>query len=269
MIPATVTPRHIPIELIDEPARAMRETFDEQQLDELTDSIRALGLIEPVIVKRAGDRYEVIAGHRRLIACRRAGLGDVRCEIRDVDDEALEAIKHAENTAREDVNVVEEATYFADLYANLCGEDVDRVCDVVKRPRRYVEERLLLLRGDDGVIGALREKKISLAVAQELNKFPDRKGTKIYLEYALNGATARQVKDWRRQYSDFLARNPDAPAPAPGDGSTIAASPAMPTIRCECCKEPTNLHRLISIQVHDYCHEAIVRKLLASYRGEA
>lgn len=269
MTSATVTTRHIPIELIDEPARPMRETFGEDELNELTASIRAIGLIEPVIVKARGTRYEVVAGHRRLIACRRAGLGDVRCEIRELTDEATEAIKHAENTDREDVNVIEEATYFASLYADMCGEDVDRVCDVVKRSRRYVEERLLLLRGDETVTAALREKKISMAVAQELNKFADRKGTAMYLEYALNGATARQVRDWRRQYDDFLSRNPDAPTAPSGDASTMSAAPALPTIRCECCRAQENLNRLISIQVHDYCFEAVVKKMLRAYHGEA
>lgn len=269
MTAATIHSRAIPIELIDEPSLAMREEFDEIELDELSTSIRTNGLIEPIIVRPRGARFEVVAGHRRLLACRRAGLGDVPAIVRDVDDAAAEAIKVAENVDRAAVNPVEEATYFAELLDRHCGDDVDRLCEFVKRRRPYVEERLLLLRGAPEVLDALRAKKIPMAVAQELNKFSDRAGTLMYLDYALNGATAKQVRDWRRQYADFAARNPGAPIDGAAATTDIAAAPAMSSHACPCCGENANMNRLIAIYVHDYCYEAQLKRLLKTLRGEA
>lgn len=264
----TVTTRHIEIELIDEPALPMRETFDEAALIELEQSIRAIGLVEPIIVKPVGARFEVVAGHRRLIACRRNGMGQVRCEIRELDAEQTEAFKTAENVDREDVNPIEEAAYFAELYETLCGQDVDRVCEMVKRRRPYVEERLLLLRGAAEVQQALRDKKINLSVAKELNKFPDRAGALMHLEYALSGATAGQVKQWRANYVDMLRRNPHLEDGAAPPVTEISAAPAISAYHCQCCAENTNMHRLISVYVHDYCYEAVLKPLLKTVRGE-
>ena len=98
--------RLIEIELIDDPAAPMRETMDEQAMGELIGSIMDVGLQVPLRVKQVGDRYEVIAGHRRLIACRQAALPKVKCMIDHQANISDLAKMVAENTGREEINPV-------------------------------------------------------------------------------------------------------------------------------------------------------------------
>jgi ParB family chromosome partitioning protein len=90
----------IPIDAIDDPVDAMRVTMDNDQLVELAQSIRSVGLIEPIIVKQNGDRYEVVAGHRRLKAASMAGLITIKSIVRSGSDEEMEVIKVHENFCR-------------------------------------------------------------------------------------------------------------------------------------------------------------------------
>jgi ParB family transcriptional regulator, chromosome partitioning protein len=136
----------VALDLIDEPAEAVRATFDEVQLAELATSIADMGLIQPIIVKRAGERFEVIAGHRRLVACRIAGLSPVPCLVREPGAVDPNAVKVAENYYREPVNPAEEAAFLQHLLETKCGGDTDNLAALIKHSRSYVEDRLMLNR---------------------------------------------------------------------------------------------------------------------------
>ena len=262
-------PRDISTELIDEPELAMRESFDDEKLRELEDSIRVNGLIERIVVrpKNAG-RFEVIAGHRRLLACRRVPLLVVPCDVRDVAGSQAEALKVAENVDREDVNPAEEATYFQALLEKFCGNDTVTLADMVKRSLPYVEGRLLLLRGYHEVFALLLDGKIGIGVAQELNKFPDEQGVRMHLSAALNGATAPQMKQWRVVYTQFLEQQRSG---RDSNDTTTDAAPARDEYTgpvCVLCREPHDMHRLMLVHVHDYCDHAILKPFLRHYHND-
>ena len=84
-----------------------RTEFDEEALEELADSIRQLGLIQPITVKREGDKYIIISGERRWRASEKAGLKSMPAYIREVDDTTLHAMALVENIQREDLNAIE------------------------------------------------------------------------------------------------------------------------------------------------------------------
>ncbi len=92
-----------------------REHFDEETLDALTNSVRELGVLQPLLVRKDGDRYELIAGERRWRAAKRAGLQDVPVIVRDADDTT--SLEHAlvENLHRQDLNALEEAAAYQQL----------------------------------------------------------------------------------------------------------------------------------------------------------
>lgn len=93
-----------------------RTVFDEEKIRELSNSIKEQGLIQPLIVTQSGNnRYELIAGERRLRACRLAGMEEVPVVIKDVDDEGLLALSIIENIQREDLNPIEEANAYQEL----------------------------------------------------------------------------------------------------------------------------------------------------------
>src|SRR5436190_23573460 len=105
-------------------------SMDDEKMQELVNSIRKFGIIQRLILARVGDRYEVVAGHRRYLAATRAGLVAVPADVYPSKEAALEGVKHAENRFREDLSPAEEAAYFQELLDGVAGGDVDRVCEL-------------------------------------------------------------------------------------------------------------------------------------------
>src|SRR5947207_416446 len=105
-----------------------RSVFKEQKLDELAQSIRANGVIQPLVVRRNGDRFEIIAGERRWRAAQKAGLHKVPCVVKDVAAEDVLELSLIENIQREELNPIEEANAFKRLLEmrELTQEEVAR-----------------------------------------------------------------------------------------------------------------------------------------------
>jgi ParB family chromosome partitioning protein len=213
----------VPLASIDEPTLPMRENMDDGKLLELQHSIERLGVLQPIRLRPKGDgRFEVVSGHRRLLASRAAGLASIPAVLH-ADDATLIAARVAENVVREDVPPAEEAVYYAQLY-EAHGKDVDAIATLVGRSRAYVEERLLLLQGDPVVLEALGRSEISLGVAQELNRFKVEADRRYHLEYAVRtGCSVRQMRDWRNQANTRAELAAAAPAPLGPDGTPVPA----------------------------------------------
>lgn len=218
----------LPVSSLVEPEHAARTEISDAGLDSLADSIRRLGILQNLVVHpRADGTYEVTAGHRRLLAARMVGLVEVPCNI-EHDDERLHAVKLHENIEREELNPADEAQFYEELYQKL-GQDTDALAATVRRTREHVEERLLLLRGQPEVLAALREGRITIGVARELNKMTRPEDRVYYLEYAIRaGASVRQARDWKNEANlrAELAAKQAAAAAQPGAGE--AASPPLP-----------------------------------------
>lgn len=251
----------VPIDEIDEPQNAERETMDPQILAELALSIADVGLVEPLVVKPVGARKEVIAGHRRLLASRIAKLALVPCIIKAASDVDPLAILVAENSHREDVNPVEEARFYQRVLEELCENDVDVLCEKVRRNRDFVEGRLLLLHGYPAVADALQERKITLAVAKELNKVKHPTQVPVLLDAAVRqGATARTVMEWRKEmheHGDFQLTqvNPEVQA---ADGAFVV--PASQQL-CFFCDDGSDPHLMVTLHMHKPC-KVMVQKAL-------
>ncbi len=261
--------RELPLHLIDEPVLPSRTSMDDQRMAELVDDVRAKGVIVPLNVVRVGDRYEVVAGHRRRIAAGRAQLAAVRCLIYPTKDAALEAVKYSENRFREDLNAADEAIYFSELLERDCGGDVDQLCAQLGEKRGYVEGRLLLFQGDEKVFAALQASEIPIGVAHELNKLPDRGYRRYLLHQAIvGGATISVVRGWVLDWQKQQSYPNGAPAPS---SEAIAPGPVPEThyFTCAVCGRTDNVHLMQPINVHTHCRLAILDPLLDSYHGKA
>jgi ParB family chromosome partitioning protein len=254
--------REIALELIDEPSLAIRETMDMDALEDLTRSIKEVGVLQAIAVEQHGGRFKILAGHRRYLGATRAELKTIPAVIRDTTEVSGAAVTCHENANREDVNPAEEARYLAQLLEQECGGDVDRLCALTRQLRSYVEGRLLLLAGDPDVFDALRQRRISMAVARELNKVTDRGYRMMYLDAAIRGgATARIVQEWRTQ-SQAMAPA-DAP-PASSGANQYSGLPApVTTMTCLCCRSDQEPWNMELIPVHRRCRGMFVDPLLA------
>jgi ParB family chromosome partitioning protein len=104
-----------PLASIDPNPRQPRETFDDDRLDELTASVRELGILQPLLVRRMGDRFELVAGERRLRAAKAAGLDEVPALVVETDDRGSLERALVENVQRADLNPIEEAAAYRQL----------------------------------------------------------------------------------------------------------------------------------------------------------
>jgi ParB family transcriptional regulator, chromosome partitioning protein len=112
-------PQTLPVDSIDPNPLQPRRLFRTERLEELAQSIRANGIVQPLVVRRAGARYQLVAGERRWRAAKLAGLHDVPVAIREIPDEQLLEISLIENIQREDLNPIETAQAFARLSTEL------------------------------------------------------------------------------------------------------------------------------------------------------
>ena len=144
-----------------------REHFDEETLDALTNSVRELGVLQPLLVRRDGDSYELIAGERRWRAAKRAGLQDVPVIVRDADDTSSLEQALVENLHRQDLNALEEAAAYQQLVDEFDFTQA-KVAKRVGKSRSAVANTLRLLALPMGVQRMVADTRLSAGHARAL-----------------------------------------------------------------------------------------------------
>lgn len=164
---ATEDANEIPIDLIDPSTLQPRTVFDQAKLDELARSISANGVVQPLLVRRKGARYELIAGERRWRAAQIAGLTRIPAVLRNVADDKVLELALIENIQREDLNPIEEARAYKKLIDTL-GLTQETVAERVGRDRSYVTNYLRLLKLPDDLQELLQVGRLSTGHARAL-----------------------------------------------------------------------------------------------------
>ena len=151
-----------------EPNRSQpRKIFDEDALEELADSIRQYGLIQPIMVQKRDGYYEIIAGERRWRACMKAGLKEVPVIIREYDDQKIMELSLIENLQREDLNPMEEARAYKRLMEEF-GLTQEEIAGRVSKSRPVIANALRLLKLDERVQAMVEQGEISMGHARAL-----------------------------------------------------------------------------------------------------
>ena len=163
----------IPISLIDPNPDQPRHSMDSQSLKELAQSIKEKGVIQPIIVKKAGVRYQVIAGERRLRASEIAGLSAVPVVIKDIADDDMLLLALIENIQREDLNPVEEARAYESLLKQQ-GITQEALAEKLGKDRTTITNSLRLLKLPDYILSALIEDKLSGGHARAILTLEDK-----------------------------------------------------------------------------------------------
>jgi ParB family chromosome partitioning protein len=145
---------------------------DEARLQDLARSIRASGVIQPILVRRAGDRYEIVAGERRWRAAQMAGLLRVPVVVRDVPNERLLETALVENIQREDLNPIEEATAYRRL-VNEFKLTQDQIADQVGKDRSSVANYMRLLKLPEEIRAEIACGRLSMGHARALLTLED------------------------------------------------------------------------------------------------
>lgn len=162
----------VPIESISINPRQPRSVFDQEALDELTSSIREIGLLQPLVVRRHAGAFELIAGERRLRACRANGMTTVPVIIRQTTDDEVLREALLENLHRADLNALEEAAAYAQLLSDF-GCTQEELSRRLSRSRPQISNTLRLLRLPPSVQRRVAAGVLSAGHARALLALPD------------------------------------------------------------------------------------------------
>lgn len=187
--------RHIPIDLLYRGRYQPRREFDEDALQELADSIRVQGVLQPLVVRpgQGSGEYEIIAGERRWRAAQLAGLDNVPAIVRSISDEAAVAVGLIENLQREDLNPLEAATAVQRLIHDF-GLSHQATADAVGRSRTSITNLLRLLELNDDVQGMIREGNLEVGHAKVLAGLQCREQSEIAAKVVKEGLTVRRTE---------------------------------------------------------------------------
>jgi ParB family chromosome partitioning protein len=157
----------VDIDLLDPTEAQPRHTFNEEKLKELAQSIKTNGVIQPLVVRRAGERFQIIAGERRWRAAALAGLKSIPCVVKDVSHESVLEISLIENIQREELNPIEEANAYRRLIEQLALTQ-EQVAQRVGKDRSSIANALRLLKLPSEIQRLVEDEKISMGHARAL-----------------------------------------------------------------------------------------------------
>ena len=184
-----------------------RRHFDDVALDELADSIKTQGLLQPLVVRAvARGRYELIAGERRWRAAQRAGLTELPALVREVPEQTVLALALIENIQREDLSPLEEAQALQRLIEEF-GLTHQQTADAVGRSRAAVSNLLRLLELPAPVRALLDTRKLEMGHARALATLPDKLAVRLAEQAAAEGWSVRDL--------EAAARAAQTPSAAP------------------------------------------------------
>jgi len=200
--------QHLPIEYLQPGQYQPRKIMTDDALQELADSIKAQGVIQPVVVRKIADRkYEIIAGERRWRASQLAGLHEIPCLVKDIPDEAAIAMALIENIQREDLNAIEEALALQRLMQefNLTHQ---QTADAVGKSRTTVTNLLRLLTLTEPCRVMLERGDLEMGHARALLTLPSDQQTQAARTVVSKGLTVRETERLVRKLTSPVKSKP-------------------------------------------------------------
>ena len=202
----------IPMEKVEANPFQPRMAFDQEALDELAASIRTLGLIQPITVRKVSDgRYQIISGERRFKACRMAGMSMIPAYVREADDQGMLEMALVENIQRENLDPIETALSFQRLIDE-CSLTQEAMADRVGKKRASVANTLRLLKLPVKIQHDLKVNLLSVGHAKVLLGLPDAASQEKFCDLVIKeGLSVRELEELVRKY----LKNPTARKQAP------------------------------------------------------
>jgi ParB family chromosome partitioning protein len=161
----------IEVKLIRTPRYVLRERFEE--ISDLAASIDTYGLLEPILVRPQGGFFEIVAGHRRFLACKSLRWSKIPCVIQDLSDEEAYEASLSENIQRKSLNPIEEARAFKRYTSEFGWGSISKLAQKIGKSQEYVSNRIRLLNLPDEIVAKVISREISQTAARDLLKVKD------------------------------------------------------------------------------------------------
>lgn len=247
--------KHIRLDKLRPPEFDSRLISTPEEDDELRDSIRELGILEPLIVKETSEGFEIVAGHRRFREAGRAGLAAVPCVVIKTTGAEADKIKLHENIKRLPLSHVDQAYTFAHLMKEY-GLTEQQVADLIGKSIAFVSQHLSLLSCDKNILAAVHDGRINFSVARELIQCKDADERDHLREIVENsGATQTVVRGWVQESNretESLITPDRQQYPIQRE-----AESTIPMYPCAACEQPTALDKIKVIRLCSDCHYII------------
>ena len=186
-----------------------RTIFDESKLEELSNSIKKNGMIQPIAVRKkksSSEPYEIVAGERRWLAAQKAGLHEVPITILDLNDSETLEVAIVENIQREDLNIIEEAKGYKRLNEEF-GYDQDKIAIMMSRSRSHISNTLRLLNLPKDIIAMLEQGELTAGQARPLIGMPN--ASSIAEEIVAKKLSARSIENIKKNKSKSFTIDPN------------------------------------------------------------
>lgn len=171
-----------------------RRIFDEESIEELAESIKEYGLLQPIIVSKKDNFYEIIAGERRWRACKKAGLNEIPAIVREYDEKRNKEIALIENIQREDLNPIEKAMGIKSLMEDY-GLTQQQVSEILGKARSSIANSVRILNLDERVIQFALEGKLTEGHCKSLLSVPDKDKQFAMAQYIIeSGDSVREAE---------------------------------------------------------------------------
>ena len=237
------------------PEEPVRLTPADETIQDLAASIRSVGLLQPLVVRREGNKYRVVCGHRRFLALKIAKIEKIPVVVTDGDATRDLERMLAENIARKDMTPVEEAAFFDEALKRL-GHTPKSLAEAIGRSLGYVKARLRILEYPPDIQKAIHEDGLKLAVADILARITDEEVRARYLQDAIErGISAQTAEFWYqiwKQHKDFREK---------GHADPRAAEFETPQEHiygtCDVCGERRLFNELMSVVACKRCRKLI------------
>ena len=184
-----------------------RKTFNKEKLEELARSIKTHGVIQPIVVRKQGSHYEVVAGERRWRAARIAGLSEVPCIVRELTDEQNMLVAIIENVQREGLNPIEEARGIRAMIEDY-ELTQDEVAKAVSKSRPYITNVLRMLKLPDAVLDMVSAGKLSAGHARAILSAKEEEQTEIAKHVETKGLSVREAEKLSKKGLSFDRKKP-------------------------------------------------------------
>lgn len=246
---------------IDLPEFESHNQTNESDILELSESIKVMGVIEPLIVRKINKRFEIVAGCLRYRAAQIAGLKSVPCIIHSLDDQPAELIKIHENIKRVPLDHVDQGLSFLMMIDkfSLTQEDISKI---IGKSISYISNHIALVTQDDVLSTAVKNNTISFSQARELlnvKEIATRRQLQKYCEK--DGATIQVLRSWIKEHNDQLITQPKTET----SSNDITYHYTKPSYSkpCEACHKSISISDIRQIILCPTCCQAIKDAILA------
>lgn len=251
--------KEITMTLIDRPDEIARVEIDQEELEELKESIKARGLQQAIKVTEKDGRYKIVFGDRRFLACQSLGLKTIMATVVQATEQEVLIDRFIENERRRNLSPLEVGLQYDGMIERL-GMKVEQIAKMTGCKPGTIERKLHLLKMPKEFQTAVHKKVITLSVAEELIRCPDDAKRSYFLEMAIeHGITIRVARYWVDEYlKDLRAQGSDDRR---GRGLQPAPITKPVYITCELCTDPVEVNQAQSVTVCPKCVTELHRLL--------